>query len=75
MRRVLCLLFTTNWNGLFRTSIFWKREKFDRLEEHKTTTSIFPISTWLKNLHDQATDGLMLSAVFRLSAISHPLKA
>lgn len=50
-------------------------KKSDRLEEHKTTISIFPISTQLKNLRQQATDGLMLSAVFRLWAISRPLKA
>ena len=34
----------------------------------------FLLKNELKNLHQKATDGLMLSAVFRLWAISRPLK-
>lgn len=50
-------------------------KKSDRLKEHKTTISIFPISMQLKILRQQATDGLMLSTVFRLWSISRPLRA
>lgn len=57
------------------TQSFGKGKNLTDWKNIKTTISIFPISTWLKNLHEQATDGLMLSAVFRLLAISRPLKA